>query len=84
VIDTVLIPNKDSPPADAKPRIEKLGQCTSDDPCGLCEGDCDSDDECVDDFVCFKRHRMSFKLVPSCRDGRSDKSGTDYCVDPNK
>jgi uncharacterized surface protein with fasciclin (FAS1) repeats len=84
VIDTVLIPNKDSPPADAKPRIEKIGQCTSDDPCGVCEGDCDSDDECVGDLVCFKRRRMSFKRVPGCRGGRSDKSGTDYCVDPSK
>jgi uncharacterized surface protein with fasciclin (FAS1) repeats len=73
VIDTVLMP---------KPRIKKVGQCTSDDPCGLCEGDCDSDDDCADDLVCFKRRRRSFKRVPGCLGGRSDKSGTDYCVNP--
>jgi uncharacterized surface protein with fasciclin (FAS1) repeats len=84
VIDTVLIPNKDPPPANANPRIQKVGQCSPSKKCNLCEGDCDSDDDCMDDYVCFKRRKNSFKKVPGCRGGRSDKSGTDYCVDPDK
>jgi uncharacterized surface protein with fasciclin (FAS1) repeats len=81
VIDTVLIPNKDPPPANAKPRTQKVGEC-SNNSCKQCEGDCDTDDDCANDLVCFKRRRMSFKKVPGCRGGTSDKSGTDYCIDP--
>ena len=84
VIDTVLIPTKDAPPTDANPRIQKIGQCSKDKKCDVCEGDCDNDDECMDDYVCFKRRKNSFKKVPGCRGGKSDKSGTDYCVDPDK
>ena len=84
VIDTVLIPTKDASPTDANPRIQKIGQCSKDKKCDVCEGDCDNDDECMDDYVCFKRRKNSFKKVPGCRGGKSDKSGTDYCVDPDK
>ena len=28
------------------------GCCTSLNPCGVAEGDCDSDDECSDDLIC--------------------------------
>ena len=84
VIDTVLIPTKDAPPTDANPRIQKIGQCSKDKKCDVCEGDCDNDDECMDDYVCFKRRKNSFQKVPGCRGGKSDKSGTDYCVDPDK
>lgn len=83
VIDTVLIPNKDPPPTDANPRIQKIGQCSPSKKCNVCEGDCDSDNDCKGDFVCFKRRKNSFKKVPGCRGGKSDKSGTDYCVDPD-
>ena len=83
VIDTVLIPNKDPPPTDANPRIQKIGQCSPSKKCNACEGDCDSDNDCMGDFVCFKRRKNGFKKVPGCRGGKSDKSGTDYCVDPD-
>ena len=83
VIDTVLIPNKDPPPTDANPRIQKIGQCSPSKKCNVCEGDCDSDNDCKGDFVCFKRRKNGFKKVPGCRGGKSDKSGTDYCVDPD-
>lgn len=84
IIDTVLIPTKDPPPAGSKPRIQKVGQCNKNSKCGLCEGDCDSDGDCKDDYVCFKRRAQSFLKVPGCRGGTSDKSGTDYCVDPDE
>ena len=84
VIDTVLIPNKDPPPSDSNPRTQKIGQCSPSKKCNACEGDCDSDKDCKDGFVCFKRRKNSFKKVPGCRGGTSDKSGTDYCVDPDE
>ena len=84
VIDTVLIPTKAPPAPDANPRIQKVGQCSPTNKCNVCEGDCDSDDDCKDDYVCFKRRKESFKKVPGCRGGKSDKSGTDYCVDPDE
>ena len=31
---------------------------------GLCEGDCDKDDDCATGFYCFKRVR--FNSVPGC------------------
>ena len=48
---------------------------------GLCEGDCDNDEECDIDagLICFKRD--DFDPVPGCSGGgESDK---DYCYDPN-
>ena len=84
VIDTVLMPTNDPPPSDAYPRIKKIGQCSPHDKCNVCEGDCDSDDDCKGEFVCFKRRKNSFRKVPGCRGGRSDESGTDYCVDPDE
>jgi uncharacterized surface protein with fasciclin (FAS1) repeats len=83
VIDTVLIPSNDSPPANAKPRIQKVGQCSPQKKCNQCEGDCDTNDDCAGDLVCFKRRGMSFKKVPGCRGGTGDKSGTDYCINPD-
>jgi hypothetical protein len=83
VIDTVLIPSKDPPPSDSKPRIQKVGQCShSKLKCKKCEGDCDKDEDCAGGFICFKRQHESYKKVPGCRGGTSDKSGTDYCIDP--
>ena len=84
VIDTVLIPANDPPATDANPRIQKIGQCSPNKKCNICEGDCDSDDDCKGEFVCFKRRKNSFRKVPGCRGGRSDESGTDYCVDPDE
>jgi uncharacterized surface protein with fasciclin (FAS1) repeats len=73
-IDKVLIPTTS--------RVKQIGQCSKNATCSLCEGDCDSDDECKGDLVCFKRRPMSFKKVPGCRGGGSDPSGTDYCINP--
>ena len=84
VIDTVLMPTNDPPPPNAYPRIQKVGQCSPHDKCNVCKGDCDSDDDCKGEYVCFKRRKNSFRKVPGCRGGRSDESGTDYCVDPDE
>lgn len=49
-----------------------------------CEGDCDSDDDCKDDLVCFHRNKGENKEVPGCDGGGKDGSRTDYCVDPDE
>jgi uncharacterized surface protein with fasciclin (FAS1) repeats len=76
VIDKVLMP-------DPRPYINKVGQCNADNLCGLCDGDCDKNDDCKGDYVCFKRRSYSYRNVPGCRGGSQDRSGTDYCIDPN-
>lgn len=43
----------------------------------LCQGDCDSDDDCADGLVCYQR--SGGEIVPFC-DGPPDNSRTDYCV----
>jgi hypothetical protein len=45
----------------------------------LCQGDCDEDDDCEGDLVCFQRD--GDKPVPGC--SGSDGSRSDYCIDPN-
>jgi hypothetical protein len=48
-------------------------------PLGLCQGDCDDDDDCEGDLVCFQRSAGGGG-VPGCQG--SDSKGLDYCVNP--
>ncbi|GFH44862.1 hypothetical protein CTEN210_01336 [Chaetoceros tenuissimus] len=61
-------------------KIDK--DCTSSEPCKLCQGDCDDDDECEADLVCA--HRDGFESIPGCsgEGGNSDLFGKDVCVEP--
>lgn len=45
-------------------------------PLGLCEGDCDSDSDCVAGLKCLQR--SGDETVPGC-DGSTGTSGEDYC-----
>lgn len=45
---------------------------------GRCQGDCDNDNQCQGDLVCFQRGYNEGANVPGCRG--SDNSRTDYCV----
>ncbi|KAL3936908.1 MAG: hypothetical protein SGBAC_007877 [Bacillariaceae sp.] len=45
---------------------------------GRCEGDCDVDEDCEGDMVCFQRDDCMY--VPGCTGGYDDYSFTDYCV----
>jgi len=59
-----------SPPQDKKPL-------------GLCEGDCDDDDDCQEGLVCFQRF-LPMTAVPGCLGGESDTSLMDFCIkDPS-
>lgn len=44
-----------------------------------CQGDCDVDDDCAGDLICFQRER--YQPVFGCRGGSRDKSEQDYCID---
>jgi hypothetical protein len=48
---------------------------------GKCSGDCDDDDDCKGNLLCFKR--KGDEDVPGCGDGSDGKDGADYCYDPN-
>jgi hypothetical protein len=45
-------------------------------PLSRCQGDCDSDEECQEDLICFQRD--GGESVPGCSD--SDVSSIDYCI----
>ena len=44
-------------------------ECSNEDPCNQCQGDCDNDDQCLGaDLVCFQRDRSSMaSVVPGCK-----------------
>ena len=52
--------------------------CSEDEPCGMCEGDCDSDDDCAEDLVCI--FRDEFESVAGCDDPIVMLEGWDYCA----
>jgi len=60
-----------------KVEIEDVaGDLDDDELLGKCEGDCDDDDECAENLVCFQRD--ADEPVPGC--GGSPQSGWDYCI----
>lgn len=52
--------------------------CTEDEPCGMCEGDCDSDDDCGLGLICIERDE--FESVPGCDDPIVNLEGWDFCA----
>jgi hypothetical protein len=55
--------------------------CTPSAPCAQCYGDCDDDEDCEGDLVCFQRDAGD--AVPSCSGGEASDSDSDFCIDPN-
>ncbi|CAJ1946718.1 unnamed protein product [Cylindrotheca closterium] len=49
---------------------------------GHCEGDCDVDDDCYHNLICFQRQENEATPVPGCKGGDEDFSANDYCVFP--
>ncbi|CAJ1938004.1 unnamed protein product [Cylindrotheca closterium] len=43
-----------------------------------CQGDCDSNDDCGLDLICYQRN--AYEEVPGCNGGRTDGSNSDYCI----
>eukprot|EP00980_Cylindrotheca_fusiformis_P002012 scaffold444_cov109-Cylindrotheca_fusiformis.AAC.9 len=58
-------------------RKPKLTMST-DFPLGLCQGDCDTSNDCANGLVCFQRDEG--EEVPGCDGGREDGSRNDYCI----
>jgi hypothetical protein len=59
--------------------------CTSDGSgsCGLCHGDCGSDEDCQEGLLCFSRGEGEVTPVPGCiSGGEGDLPGMDYCYSP--
>ena len=49
-------------------------------PFGECKGDCDNDEDCAGDLVCYQRGRN--EAVPGCSGGELIGSLFDYCIHP--
>jgi len=56
-------------------------ECSKKHPCDICEGDCDSDDQCSGNLKCFFRDGKSDDKVPGC--SGSAYGTKDYCYDPS-
>ncbi|KAL3801773.1 hypothetical protein HJC23_001169 [Cyclotella cryptica] len=51
--------------------------------CTMCQGDCNSDDDCADGLKCFSRGSGEVTAVPGCiSGGEGDLAGMDYCYSP--
>jgi len=67
-----------------KPSIRKVGQNkkpANKFPLGLCEGECDTDEDCNGSLVCFHRDLDELAIVQGCSGGAKDESRTDYCIE---
>eukprot|EP00542_Grammatophora_oceanica_P009589 CAMPEP_0194032074 /NCGR_PEP_ID=MMETSP0009_2-20130614/5103_1 /TAXON_ID=210454 /ORGANISM="Grammatophora oceanica, Strain CCMP 410" /LENGTH=578 /DNA_ID=CAMNT_0038672413 /DNA_START=262 /DNA_END=1998 /DNA_ORIENTATION=+ len=66
----------------AIPLVNPIRDCTPTNPCGRCEGDCDDDNQCEDDLVCFQKERgeTGVHAVGGCLG--DDTSRTDWCTLP--
>ena len=60
-------------------RLKNTTKCSSLRPCEVCQGDCDSDDQCQGTSRCFQRN--GDEQVPGCFGGFGT-AGSDYCYEP--
>jgi hypothetical protein len=63
------------------PALESKGKdfCKPENPCNICQGDCDNDSDCKAGLVCFKRNYKA--EVPGCQSGgEGDIEHYDFCV----
>ncbi|KAL7472623.1 hypothetical protein ACHAXS_012985 [Conticribra weissflogii] len=59
------------------PRLE-ITSCTTDEPCGMCKGQCQNDDQCQTGLQCFRRIYLEY--IPGCIG--PGNQGQSYCYDP--
>jgi len=59
---------------DGDPEVDPVAgdYCTADNPCQQCQGDCDEDEDCAGNLVCFQRD--AGEAVPSCQGGEDSDS----------
>jgi PKD repeat protein len=73
--------NKGDDDFDLVPLVTPTKDCSPDEPCHRCEGDCDTNDDCVGDLVCYSKGRGDpddDRVVPGCIG--IDTSKTDWCT----
>ena len=70
------------PPAPPDVPLKFRGNPPNKLPLDVCEGDCDTDDDCKGCLKCFKRSQGEFAPVPGCSGGSTDGSANDYCYAP--
>lgn len=67
------------------PLIKSVIECTAENPCVECQGDCKSDSDCHGDLVCYKKVSRARSeqdaRVPGC--AGLDFSKTDWCISPH-
>ena len=67
---------------DMPPPLRKSeAMCLPGSPCGECEGDCNSDEDCAGHLKC--KERGGYEEVPGCL-GSSAAVAQDYCYDPER
>ncbi|CAB9514047.1 AAI [Seminavis robusta] len=54
--------------------------CSPDAPCAVCQGDCDTNDDCVGALECFHRPQDDTSPIPGC--SGVGVAGRDYCYAP--
>lgn len=82
VVAPAEVPELDVNTVAEDPELDMVDReyCQPDNQCGLCQGDCDTDDDCAGDLVCHQRGKND--SIPGCRGGSDDGSQSDYCVNP--
>lgn len=56
-------------------------ECSRNAPCGKCEGDCDTSDDCEGDLICVQRSETDGQMpVPGCQGIPNTRA--DYCASP--
>lgn len=55
------------------PKLHGMGPdyCTETNKCGMCEGDCDTNDDCEGELICYQRD--SYENVPGCEGNDSSR-----------
>ncbi|CAB9514038.1 receptor-like protein kinase [Seminavis robusta] len=65
-------------PGPADLPLSDEADCSMETPCGLCQGDCNSDNDCEDGLICYKRPGDDTSTVPGC--SGEGVPGSDYCI----
>ena len=66
-------------------QLQNVGRdgCTSNNKCTVCQGNCDTDDDCMGSLQCKKRTKCFENAIPGCiQGGDGDNCDFDYCHDP--
>jgi hypothetical protein len=63
------------------PSVMEVEECSPENPCSLCQGDCNEHDDCAGELECFRRPGESDAAIPGCEG--IGLPGTDYCYQPH-